>query len=61
MSTESKFSSEETGLEEILASYFYAAFTYTEILEFLYVYNGHQISLSTLKRNLKLLVYKEDH
>ena len=55
MSTESIFSSEETGSEEILTSYFYAGFTYTEILEFLNVYHGHQISLSTLKRRFKAL------
>ena len=41
MATESIFSSEETGLEEILTSYFYAGFTYSEILEFLNVYHGH--------------------
>ena len=56
MATESTFSSEETGLEEILTSYFYAGFTYSEILEFLNVYHGHQISLSTLKRRFKALV-----
>ena len=55
MSTESIFSSEEPGLEEILTSYFYAGFTYTEILEFLNVYHGQQISLSTLKRRFKAL------
>ena len=55
MSTESIFSSEETGLEEILTSYFYAGFTYTEILEFLNVYHGHQISPATLKRRFKAL------
>ena len=55
MSTESIFSSEETGLEEILTSYFYAGFTYSEILEFLNVYHGHQISLSTLQRRFKAL------
>ena len=47
------FFSEGTGLEEILASYFYAGFTYTEILEFLNVYHGHQITLATLKRRFK--------
>ena len=55
MSIESIFSSEETGSEEILSSYFYAGFTYTEILEFLNVYHGHQISLCTLKRRFKAL------
>ena len=55
MSTESIFPSEETGLEEILTSYFYAGFTYTEILEFLNVYHGHQISPATLKRRFKAL------
>ena len=60
MPTESIFSSEETGLEEILISYFYAGFTRTEVLEFLYAYHGHQISLSTLKRSLKLLACSED-
>ena len=54
MSTESIFSSEETGFEEIL-SYFYAGFTYTEILEFLNVYLGQQIRLSTLKRRFEAL------
>ena len=49
------FSSEETGLEEILTNYFYARLTYTEILEFLNVYHGRQISLSTLKRRFKAL------
>ena len=49
------FSSEETGLEEILTSYFYAGFTYTEILEFLIVHHRHQINLSTLKRRFKAL------
>ena len=48
-------SSEETGLEEISTSYFYAGFTDTETLEFLNVYRGHQISLSTLKRRFKTL------
>ena len=61
MSTESIFPSDETGLEEILTSYFYAGFTYTEILEFLNVYHGHQISLSTVKRSFKLLACSEDH
>ena len=37
MSTESIFFSEGTGLEEIVISYFYAAFMCTEILEFLTV------------------------
>ena len=60
MSTGSIFPSEETGLEEILTSYFYAGFTYTEVLEFLNVYHGHQINLSTLKRGLKLLACSED-
>ena len=55
MSTESIFYSEETGLKEILTSYFYAGFTYTEILEFLNVHHGHQITLSTLKRRFKAL------
>ena len=55
MSTESIFSSEEPGLEEILTSYLYAGFTYTEILEFLNVYHGQKISLSTLKRRFKAL------
>ena len=55
MSTESIFSSEEPGLEEILTSYLYAGFTYTEILEFLNVYHGQKISLSTLKRRFKTL------
>ena len=55
MSTESIFSYEETGLDEALTSYFYSGFTYTEILEFLYVYYGDQISLSTLKRRFKSL------
>ena len=61
MPTENIFSNEETGFEEILTSYFYIGFTYTEILEFLNVYHGHQISLSTLKEYLKLLVCTEDH
>ena len=62
MSTEIIFSSEEdTSLEEILTRYFYAGFTYTEILEFLNMYHGHQISLSTLKRRFKALVCTEDH
>ena len=44
MSTEIIFSSEEdTSLEEILTRYFYAGFTYTEILEFLNMHHGHQI------------------
>ena len=55
MSTGSIFSSEETGFEEILTSYFYAGFTYTEILEFLNVYHGQQIRLSTLKRRFEAL------
>ena len=54
MSTESIFSSEEPVLEEIL-SYFYAGFVYTEILEYLNVYHGHQNSLSVLKRRFKAL------
>ena len=37
MSTESIFFSDETGLEELVISYFYAGFTCTEILEFLTV------------------------
>ena len=61
MWTERIFSSEETGLEEISTSYFYAGFTYTEILEFLSVYDGHQISLSVLKRRFKALGCTEDH
>ena len=44
MSTESIFSSEETGLEEILTSYFYAGFTYTEILEFLNMYHDTKLA-----------------
>ena len=55
MSAESIFFSEETGLEEILMSYFFGGFTYTEILEFLNVSHGHQISLCTLKRRYKTL------
>ena len=35
-------------------SYFYAGFRCTEILEHLNVCHRHQISLSTLKENLKL-------
>ena len=53
MSTESIFSSEETGLEEILTSYFYAGFTYTEILEFLNMYHGHQIK-KLLRKSIML-------
>ena len=41
---------EETGLAEILTSSFYAGFTYIEIVEFLNMYHGHQISFSTLKK-----------
>ena len=55
MSTESIFFSEEIDLEEALTSYFYAEFKYTEILEFLNVYHGHQTTLSTLKRRFKAL------
>ena len=55
MSTKSIFFNEETGLKEILTSYSYAGFTSTEILEFLNVYHGHQISLATLKRRFKAL------
>ena len=55
MSTKIIFSSKETGLEDILTSYFYAGFTYTEILEFLNVYHRHQISLSASKRRFKAL------
>ena len=55
MPKENIFFNEETGLEEILTSYFYAGFTYIEILEFLNVYHGHQISLSALKRRFKAL------
>ena len=40
---------------EMLTSYFYAGFTYTKILEFLNVYHGHQISLSTLIKRFKAL------
>ena len=49
------FFSDETGLEEIAISYFYAEFTCTEILEFLTVQYGHPISLYTLKRRFKTL------
>ena len=52
MSAESTFFSEKTGLEEMLTSYFYAGFTYTE---FLNVCHEHRISLSTLKRMFKAL------
>ena len=54
MSTEIIFSSEEdTSLEEILTRYFYAGFTYTEILEFLNMYHGHQIK-ELLRKSIML-------
>ena len=53
MSTESIFFNEQTSLEEILLSYFYVGFRYTEFLEFLNVYHEHQNSLSILKRRFK--------
>ena len=55
MSTGSRFFNNEIGLVEILTGCFYARFTYTEILEFLNVYHGHQIRLSTRKRRFKTL------
>ena len=51
MSIISIFFNEETGLEEMLISYFYAGFK----VEFLNVHHGHQVSLSTLKRRFKAL------
>ena len=53
MSTESIFFSEETGLEKILTSCFYAGFTVTEILEFLNVYHGYPISLQYTKEKIE--------
>ena len=38
-----------------IKSYFYAGFTYAEILKFLNFYNGHQINLATLKGRFKTL------
>ena len=55
MSTESIFFSEVGVSEEIVISYFYAGFTYTESLEFFNVYHEHQINLFTLKRRFKTL------
>ena len=54
MSTESVFFNEKTGLKEIVTDYFYEGLP-TLKLKTLNMYNGHQISLSTLKKRFKAL------
>ena len=59
MSTEKIFFSDETGLEELVISYFYAGFICTEISEFLTVKYGHLISPNTRKRRFKMICIED--
>lgn len=46
-------SDQEKPLDDLINDYFIGGYTYEEIREFLRIHHGHDISLSTLKRNLK--------
>ena len=58
-STENTFFNEDTGSEEILTSYFYVGFTYTEILEIFNAFHVTNLVCLHQKEYLNLLICVE--